>query len=77
MNEHPGANALLDETLARIEDQVRDELTGLIRAFRLAGRDQGLVLQGHAQTYYAKQMAQHTVMKATGLPIRANEIEVS
>jgi hypothetical protein len=39
--------------------------------------DKGLILCGRARTYYAKQRAQHAVMEATGLPILANEIEVS
>jgi len=38
---------------------------------------EGLVLRGRAQTYYAKQLAQHAVVEAAGLPILANEIEVS
>ncbi len=49
-----------------------------IRDFRLLRRDNGLVLQGHAHTYYAKQLAQHAVMEVLdGLPIVANEIEVT
>jgi hypothetical protein len=43
---------------------------------KLKVRDDGLVLRGHARTYYAKQLAQHAVMEFTKLPIRANEIEV-
>ena len=45
--------------------------------FQLVVRDQGLVLRGHAHTYYAKQLAQQAVMETTSLPIQANEIEVS
>jgi hypothetical protein len=37
----------------------------------------GLILQGDALTYYAKQLAQHAIMKETRLPILANEIEVA
>ncbi len=36
----------------------------------------GLVLEGHTHTYYAKQLAQHAVMEAVDLPIHANEIVV-
>ena len=39
-------------------------------------RDDGLILEGHTNTYYTKQMAQHAVMRAVDLPIRANDIEV-
>jgi hypothetical protein len=60
-----------------LETQVQCRLTGQIREFRLMVVDKGLILRGHAHTYYAKQLAQHAVMEATGLPIVANEIEVS
>ena len=44
--------------------------------FRVLVHEQGLVLQGCAPTYYAKQLAQHIAMEVSGLPILANEIEV-
>jgi len=71
------ADATTPETLAQIEEHVRHRLTGLLRDFQLAFRDKGLVLRGHAHTYYAKQLAQQAVMEASSLPIRANEIEVA
>jgi hypothetical protein len=64
------------ENLPGIEERVRCRLTGRVGDFQLIVRDQGLVLRGHAHTYYAKQLAQHAVMDATNFPIRANEIEV-
>jgi hypothetical protein len=64
------------ENLPGIEERVRCRLTGHLGDFQLIVRDQGLVLRGHAHTYYAKQLAQHAVMDATNFPIRANEIEV-
>ena len=33
--------------------------------------------EASARTYHAKQVAQHTVMQMTDLPIVANEIEVT
>jgi hypothetical protein len=63
--------------LARIEEQVRHRLIGLLRDFRLVPRDNGLVLLGHVHTYYAKQLAQHAVMEATSLPIHSNQMEVA
>jgi hypothetical protein len=48
-----------------------------VRHFRIVIDDKGIVLRGQAHTYYAKQLAQHAVMAATGLPILSNEIEVS
>jgi hypothetical protein len=59
-----------------LEGSVRRRLNGRVRDFRLLFQDNGLILQGHAFTYYAKQLAQHAIMKATRLPILANEIEV-
>jgi hypothetical protein len=64
------------ETLAGIEERIRRRLTRLVRDFQLVLLEHGLVLRGQAQTYYAKQLAQHAVMEETVLPIQANEIEV-
>ena len=77
MNKQAQTDIATRETLERIEEHVRCRLTGLLRDFRLVFRDKGLVLRGHVQTYYAKQLAQHAVMEASSLPIRANEMEVS
>ena len=67
-------------TTARDQEQlealIQRQLNGRVGDFRLLVRDQGLILQGHAHTYYVKQLAQQAVMEATGLPILANEIEV-
>jgi hypothetical protein len=76
MNEQAEREAVPRETLARIDQHVRSRLAGLLRDFQLVFRDNGLVLRGHAHTYYAKQLAQHAVMQASSLPIHANEIEV-
>jgi hypothetical protein len=77
MNEQAQTDTATRETLGRIEEHVRCRLSGLLGDFRLVFRDKGLVLCGHVHTYYAKQLAQHAVMEATSLPIRANEMEVS
>jgi hypothetical protein len=60
-----------------LEAHIQCRLGGQIREFRLVVVDKGLILRGHAHTYYAKQLAQHAVMEATGLPILANDIQVS
>lgn len=65
------------EEIAQLEARVQCQLNGRVRDFELILQDRGLVLRGHVHTYYAKQLAQHAVMQATGLPILANEIEVS
>jgi hypothetical protein len=73
---HQASEAAAPEIVGQIEIHVGCRLGGRLRDFRLLVRDHGLVLQGHAQTYYAKQLAQHAVMEVTDLPIRANEIAV-
>ena len=70
-------STLSPDELMRADEYVRCRIGGRVRDLRLLVRDQGLVLQGHAHTYYAKQLAQHAVMETLGLAIHANEIEVS
>jgi hypothetical protein len=60
-----------------LEANVQQRLNGRVRNFRLRLHEDGLVLQGDALTYYAKQLAQHAIMESTRLPILANEIEVA
>lgn len=61
----------------QLETLIQRRLLGRsIRRFRVLVHEQGLVLQGCAPTYYAKQLAQHAAMEVGGLPILANEIEV-
>jgi hypothetical protein len=60
----------------QLETRMQSQLSGRVQHFRLVVRGYGLILTGHARTYYAKQLAQHAVMEATALPILANEIQV-
>lgn len=62
----------------QLEDLIQRRLLGRawVRGFRVLVHEQGLVLQGCAPTFYAKQLAQHAAMEVGGLPILANEIEV-
>jgi hypothetical protein len=55
---------------------VQRQLAGQVSNIRLLVRDTGLVLQGRARSYYAKQLAQEAVMKVTGIPLLANDVEV-
>ena len=59
-----------------LEAIVQCRLAGRLRDFRLVIRSQGVILQGRASTYHAKQLAQHAVMDLIDLPILGNEIEV-
>jgi hypothetical protein len=66
----------LQDQIDRLHRSVQPQLDGRVRNFRVLLQDDGLILQGDALTYYAKQLAQHAIMKETRLPILANEIEV-
>jgi hypothetical protein len=63
--------------LEQLETQLRSRLIGRVRGLRLVLAGRGLILQGYARSYYAKQLAQHAVMAASDLPLLANEIEVA
>ena len=63
--------------LDRVTETVNRELAGRIRGFSVRLRDQGLVLEGRTRSYYAKQLAQHAVMKVTKLSIHRNDIVVA
>jgi len=65
------------DEIDRIAGIVRRRLNGRVRGFRLLLQDDGLILQGYAFSYYAKQLAQHAIMQTTRIPILANEIEVA
>jgi hypothetical protein len=63
--------------IQQLEARVQSRLHGRVRSLRLQLRETGLVLEGHAATYHAKQIAQHAVMQCSELPIVANDIEVA
>jgi len=67
----------ISEEYSSLVSAVRLRLNGQLRDFRVCVRDDGLILQGRATTFHAKQLAQHLVMQISGLSIHANEIEVS
>lgn len=60
----------------QLEELVRGRLRGRVHQLRLDVRDDGLVLSGRAPSYHAKQLAQHTLLTATGMRLIANDIEV-
>jgi hypothetical protein len=63
--------------LERVGAQVQNELGGRLRHFRLERLNTGVILLGRVSSFYAKQLAQHAVMRATDIPITRNDIEVS
>ena len=61
---------------AELEETVRLHPNGRVWGFHLVVESEGLVLRGKARSYYAKQIAQQTVMEMTTVRILATEIEV-
>jgi hypothetical protein len=59
-----------------LEALLLNRLGGRVRDLRIVVREDGLILQGRAPTYHAKQLAQHAAMEVGGMPILANDIEV-
>jgi hypothetical protein len=72
----PSIDVATANGITELEAHIQCQLGGQLREFRLVLANGGLILCGRARTYHAKQLAQHAVMEATGLPILANEIEV-
>ncbi len=64
------------ERETQIESRLQARMGSQVRHIRIECRSDGVILQGCATTYHAKQMAQHLVMEITNQPIIANEIEV-
>jgi hypothetical protein len=60
----------------RLETLMQRRLGNRVRNLRVHVRPAGLILEGRAGTYYAKQLAQHAAMELADTPILANEIEV-
>jgi hypothetical protein len=56
--------------------RVQAELGSRLRDFEVLASSDGLILRGRASTYYAKQLAQHAVMRIGRRRIVANEIDV-
>jgi len=70
-------SAFARDEIDRLEQHVQRRVGGRLRGFRLQTEAAGLILQGRAANYHAKQLAQHAIMEATRLPIAANAIEVA
>ena len=64
------------ELTDRLASTVHGRLGNRVRGLRIVVRDDAVVLQGRAYSYYEKQLVQHTVMESSSLPIAANEIVV-
>lgn len=61
-----------------LEDLLRRRLNGtaFVGELRLLQGDEGLILEGRTDSFYAKQIAQHLASQLTGLCVAANRIAV-
>jgi hypothetical protein len=73
MNVHVIPSSTREEHL---ETLLQCRLGNRVRELRVLFYPAGLVLQGRAATYHAKQLAQHAAMQLADVPILANDIEV-
>ncbi len=64
------------EDINRLWAHLLSQLAGRLHDFNLRLEGSGLVLEGQARSYHARQLAQHAVMRATALPVLRNGIEV-
>ncbi len=76
LSQRAALDATASDGRAELERAACDRLCGHVAEFQILLGDGGLILRGRARTYYAKQLAQETVMRFTDLPILANEIDV-
>jgi hypothetical protein len=70
------SNTSCQATPEQVEAYLKQRLGRRIRELRVVLHEGRLILKGQVASYYAKQLAQHAAMRANGLAIRANEIEV-
>lgn len=68
--------AVVSQEIARAEAHWARRLRGRLRDATISLQHDGVILRGRTNTYYVKQLAQHSVMKLVSVPIAANEIEV-
>ena len=59
-----------------LEARMQRRLGNRIRDLHILHLPEGLIIQGRAATYYAKQLATHAAMEFAATPILANDIEV-
>ena len=62
--------------LEQVQELLRNQLRSQVWDVCVVHKGNEVVLQGVARTYYAKQMAQHLVLRAMGRITLANEIAV-
>lgn len=66
-----------DELAASIERAVQWETGGEVADLTVEVGPQGVLLKGHCDTFYTKQLAQHAAMRIPGGDRLVNSIEVA
>ena len=69
-------SGLTPEMVHRAATRLRMRLGRTIQDLQISPHEDGVVLSGRADTYYAKQLAQHVAMEIFGHASVANEIDV-
>ncbi len=64
------------EVIEELQRRIQSRMGNQVRNLSLDLENGGLILRGNSCTYYAKQLAQHTVLELTQMPLIANKIEV-
>jgi osmotically-inducible protein OsmY len=69
-------NAFPSDKAEALEIEIQRVLNGRVRNLHVEVQETGITLRGSANTFYAKQLAQQMVQKASGCRVAANEIDV-
>jgi hypothetical protein len=79
VDDHPLPETLeeAEKLAAEIERAVWRETGGRVRNLRVEIGEEGVLLTGRCDTYYAKQQAQHAAMRVPGGGELTNLIEVT
>ena len=71
-----GPSALTPELVHQAATRLQVRLGRTVHDLQIFPHEDGVVLSGHADTYYAKQLAQHAAMEIFVHASVANEIDV-
>ena len=74
--ELPETQIEAEELATLIEKAVRQETSGGVRDLRVEVHSEGVMLTGHCDTFYCKQLAQHAAMAIPGGDRLTNDIIV-